>query len=38
MVQRVHYSIDVIAAIPFAWLSAYLTNRFIGWWENRNNE
>ena len=27
MIQRVHYSIDVLAAIPFAWLTVYLTNQ-----------
>ncbi|MFN5912416.1 MAG: hypothetical protein ACK45H_13835, partial [Bacteroidota bacterium] len=29
MVQRVHYSFDVLAAIPFAWLSTYLAGRII---------
>lgn len=38
MVQRVHYSIDVVAAIPFAWLSAFLTQYLIKRWANANNE
>lgn len=29
MIQRVHYSIDVLAAIPFAWLAFYLTEYVI---------
>lgn len=38
MVQRVHYSIDVLAAIPFAWLAAYLTQCLLTRWSNDNNE
>lgn len=29
MVQRVHYSYDVFAAFPFAWLAASLSNRIV---------
>jgi membrane-associated phospholipid phosphatase len=36
MVQRVHYSIDVLAAIPFSWLAAYLTQYILARWANNN--
>ena len=29
MIQRVHYSYDVLAAFPFAWMAASLSNRII---------
>ena len=29
VIQRVHYSYDVLAAFPFAWLAASLSNRII---------
>lgn len=38
IIQRVHYSIDVLAAIPFAWLAAYLTQYFLTRWANDNIE
>jgi membrane-associated phospholipid phosphatase len=38
MIQRVHYSIDVLAAIPFAWLAAYFTQYIFARWANENNE
>lgn len=38
MVQRVHYSIDVIVAIPFAWLAAYSSQYILTRWANDNNE
>jgi hypothetical protein len=29
MIQRIHYSIDVLAALPFAWLSVWLAGKFL---------
>jgi membrane-associated phospholipid phosphatase len=37
MIQRVHYSIDVLAAIPFAWLAVYLSHFIIERVFNRIN-
>lgn len=37
MIQRVHYSIDVLAAIPFAWLAVYLSHFIIERIFNRIN-
>jgi hypothetical protein len=29
MIQRIHYSIDVLAALPFAWLAVWLAGKFL---------
>lgn len=37
MVQRVHYSIDVLAAFPFAWFTVFVVVRLKQWIENKLN-
>lgn len=37
MIQRVHYSIDVLAAIPFAWLAVFLASRLVSMLSSTNS-
>lgn len=36
MIQRIHYSIDVLAALPFAWLAVWLAGKFLNRISNLN--
>jgi hypothetical protein len=37
MIQRIHYSIDVLAALPFAWLAVWLAGKFLERISKSNN-
>jgi membrane-associated phospholipid phosphatase len=37
MIQRIHYSIDVLAALPFAWLAVWLSGKFLERISKSNN-
>ena len=38
LIQRVHFSIDVIAAIPFAWLAVFFANTAIAKWSYKEKK
>jgi hypothetical protein len=37
MIQRIHYSIDVLAALPFAWFAVWLAGKFLERISESNN-